>query len=100
LSLTYNAPSAATYRIGWYAELNDPETGFFSNRLCLSRVQVDNTTTLAQVEVGSDRDAWFPFGGFAYVELTSGNHTIDIDYASSEAGTVGIRRARIEVWRQ
>jgi hypothetical protein len=100
LRLTYNAPSNATYRIGWYAELNEPETGIFSNRLCLGRVQVDDTTTLAEVQVGATRDIWEVFSGFALVALTSGNHDIDIDYASNESGTVGIRRARIEVWRQ
>jgi hypothetical protein len=33
------------------------------------------------------------------VNLTAGNNTIDMDYASSETATVSIRRARIEVWR-
>jgi hypothetical protein len=97
--LTYNAPVTGEYRISWYAELNDPETGFFSNRTCLARVQLNNTTDLGQVEVGSDRDVWFPFGGFARVNLTAGSNTIDMDYASNETATVSIRRARIEVWR-
>lgn len=100
LRLTYNAPTATTYRIGWYAELQENTIGLFSSGTVLGRVQVDDTTTLSEVEVRSHlQDPWIPFSGFAYVDLKAASHNIDLDYRSGDGSTVEIRRARIEIWR-
>ena len=47
---------------------------------------------------GSDQS--FPCGGFKYVNLAAGNHTVDIDFASGDGfSTAAIRKRRIEIQR-
>lgn len=94
-----NAVPTGIYRVAWYYEWNyDSQWRDFQ-----ARVQVDDTTTLAeQVEEPADSgsDQWHPASGFGYVSLAEGNHYVDIDYRASDTGDVSsIRNARIEFWR-
>lgn len=102
--LSVTGISAGTYRIGWYYEWNDASgeewyTGAVSSMY--ARVQVDDTTTLAEKRMGTNSaDYWGMDSGHYIGSLTSGNHNIDIDYRAENASySAGIRRARIEFWR-
>ena len=99
LTLNANGLSAGIYRIGYNYEWNHYHPG--SNYI--GRIQIDNDTVISsQVEKpkNGNSDEWGIFSGFCYVELTAGDHFIDIDYATNQCGKASkIRRARLEIWR-
>jgi hypothetical protein len=98
LNLTVSGLAAGTYRVGWYAEIRSNST----NTDVLFRVQQDNTTDLALVNIeAQDATSYFPTGGFVMITLAaSTTYSFDMDYCSETAGTTAyIRRARLEFWR-
>jgi hypothetical protein len=98
LKLTTSSLSGGVYRVGWHNEMRCSSVA----NDALYRIQVDDTTTLAEVnnEIG-DNANYLPGAGFGYVTLTSGVHTIDMDYRveGGPGTTAYIRRARIELWK-
>jgi hypothetical protein len=86
-----------SYRIGWYYEWaqSSQSTDF------RARVQLDDTTDLmyhSQEVKDSGTDQSVPVCGFAYVDLTEGDHVVDLDYWA-EGNTSYIQNARLEIWR-
>lgn len=99
VTISTGSIAAGTYRVGWSFEW-----GYSAgNNDFQARVQVDNTTTLLShrtepQDTGADQQ--HGVGGFGYVTLTAGTHTIDLDYASSDnSSTARIWNARLEIWR-
>ena len=99
LTLEVSGIPEGKYRIGWFYEWSLSNSNW---RFC-GRVQIDDTTTVAEkYERPSEGSwgAWQSDGGFVYVDLTLGDHFVDIDYKTTHFNkTAGIRRARIEFWR-
>ena len=106
LRLTTSSLAAGTYRIGWSYQWNHDSTsnGFEG------RVQIDDSTEVMfhQQEpqdsagtfgsTGSDQQ--HQLSGFKHISLSSGVHTIDIDYRTNSAGNESsIWNTRIELWR-
>jgi len=91
--------TAGKYRIDWYYEWAY-SNGNFQFR---SRIQIDDNDTYMEQEVRptpASTDKYRDSSGFAYMNLTGGDHDIDLDYCSSKNGkTAYIRRARISARR-
>ncbi len=88
---------AGNYRIGFQFEWRRNA----ANNDFTARVQVDNTTTVANLNIeNKDSNSWNLAHGFYVATLTAGNHFIDIDYAGENTdNTSFIRAARIECYR-
>jgi hypothetical protein len=98
LRLSITDLPAGTYRIGWYYEWANSTT----NKDFIARVQLDDTTDLMEhtqesQESGTTQSQ--PACGFAYQDISEGNHDIDLDYWSDGNSTSYIKRARLEIWR-
>lgn len=99
LRLTTSSLTGGTYRVGWYYNWNhsDNKSSF------ASRVQIDDATTIHNHLEEPHEDAPEQLQtvcGFYHGALSSGVHTIDIDYRTTDNGkTTSISNARIEFWR-
>lgn len=102
--VTFTTPAleAGDYRVEWYYErsVND------ENEKWLGRVQVDNTTTVHEIQVAQKKKysdetppVYYSESGFAVVTLTAATHTVDLDWADGNNKTSYIRRARISIRR-
>lgn len=100
--LTLSNIVAGTYVIWYSAELRNSST----TRPSAMRVQVDDATTICEARTARDdgdsstvdeEDDWQAISGHVRLALTSGAHTIDLDYKRTRTGTASIRRARIFV---
>jgi hypothetical protein len=98
LTLTTESILAGKYRVGvsfnWAASSNSTDFE--------GRVQIDNVTNIFQInqepqEAGASQ--YIPACGFAYVDLTSGAHVIELDFANEGGNTSYIRDARLEFYR-
>ena len=85
---------AGNYKISWSYECLGSNQGQF-----MARVQVDDTDTIFSVDEDlRPSTGWRPSSGFGTVTLDAGNHTIDLDYCTSQTrGVSQIRRARLEI---
>jgi len=101
LKVTTASVPAGDYVVMWAYEWNLNST--FNS--FAARVQVDDTTTLAeQVTEPKDNAAtqYRPSGGVAQVTLTAASHDIDIDFRRAGGffpPTATIRRVRVALWR-
>lgn len=107
LRLTTTSLPAGTYRIGWSYQWNhDSSANDFE-----ARVQLDDSQNLEE-HVEEPQDSGGGFGstgsnqqftnsGFQHVSLSTGVHTVDIDYRTSDSGgdESSIWNARLEIWR-
>ena len=99
LRLTTSSLTGGTYRVGWYFNWNhdDNKSSF------VSRVQIDDATTIHNhFEKPHDDgpEQLQTVCGFYHGTLSSGTHTIDIDYRTTDNGkTASMSNARIEFWR-
>lgn len=93
--LTTTALNSGNYYIGYSAEIFGTNGTLFSPPDTEGRVQIDDTTTIATVDTNYEVAS---MSGFFVATLTSGSHTIDIDYRAANR-TANIRRARIVLWR-
>jgi len=104
LTLTTPSIPAGRYRIGWFYEwgYDDISSDF------VAQVQIDDTTTLMdQNSEPSDSfgggpggtDQRHPTSGFAYANLNTGVHFIDLDFGGSGGITSTLWRARLEIRR-
>lgn len=90
--------SAGTYKFSWYCEGQNTDTG---NDLVVTST-VDGTVVSRFQYESKDggTDQWHDIGGFWVGDLTSGNHTFNLQFnRSAGAGTTSTRRARIDIWR-
>lgn len=107
LRLTTASLPAGTYRIGWrYCWSHDSASNDF-----IGRVQLDDTTELMDprhLQEPNDNlgtgnggtDQRHYLSSFRHVVLTSGVHTVDIDYTTNSGGDESsIHSAGIEIWR-
>jgi len=98
LRLTTENISAGVYRVGWSYDWGMAKTSYSF----LSRIRVNSTTDISN-HSEKPKDATTDvshIGGFAYVTLAVGSHTIDIDYCTSNAGGAAkIQNARLEIWK-
>jgi len=98
LRVTTSSLPSGTYRIGYTCEVRTTDEDMNI------RVQINDTTTIAQFEhsQGSDGDDaisyWALMGGFDQRSL-SGVVNVDMDFNDAGGGTAQIRKARIEIWR-
>jgi len=98
ISLSVDVPEGG-YRIGWHLEwrLSKQNSQFHY------RVQQDNTTNLVERDMSPyvDVNVWNLLTNFYYLgTLSSGTHTFDMDFHTSDVGTTAyIRATRIEFWR-
>lgn len=94
LRLTTSSLSAGDYRIAWHFEYAVGS----NNKKAQYQVQVDDSTTIHSIDPEIRANYWQNSAGIKRLTLTSGTHTIDIDYRKSNA-TAKIRKARIDIWR-
>jgi len=97
LTFTTSTVPSGTYRVGWSYEWRGNTGKDFE-----ARVQIDNSTTLMEVNMeAKDNNSWRGAGGFGNISsLFSGTHTIDFDFATEdEDRTMRIRKLRLEFWR-
>lgn len=102
LQMVVNGMTAGRYIVNWSFEWTQSSNGGEFQ----AQVQVDNTTTLYEQNsrtpyfgAGDFSSYAYPASGFGFVNLTTGNHTFEIDYRESNGGTAYIRKARLSVWR-
>lgn len=104
LSLTLSGTTGSgipqgDFRIGWSYEWRQSK----QNQEFWARIQIDDTETLFEREISPfvDVNFWNITTSFYYYPaLASGTHTLDLDYRTSNGGTISyIRNAKIEVWR-
>ena len=97
LTFTTSTVPSGTYRVGWSYEWQGNAREDFE-----ARVQVDNSTTLMEVNMESkDNSSWHGVGGFGNITFGSNDtHTIDFDFATEASErTMGIRKLRLEFYR-
>jgi hypothetical protein len=93
LRLTTSNLAAGTYMIQYNWEFDG------DNNHGWSRVQLNDTTDLAEDRYDSSQISYIIISGFA-IQSLSGVNTIDIDFRANIGGdTMLIRRARIALWR-
>jgi uncharacterized membrane protein len=94
LKMTTSNLPAGNYRIGYSLEL-----GSDNKQRSEFRVQLDDTTTLAEAGTAQARnsDEYMAYSGFTVVALTAGVHTIDVDFRRV-ANNALIRRVRVELY--
>lgn len=99
LRLELTGLEAGKYRIDWYYEWAYSKGNFQFK----SQIQVDDTDIYMEQEVRptpASTNKYRDASGFAYTNLTAGDHYIDLDYCSSKKNkTAYIRRARISARR-
>lgn len=91
LKNTFTARHDGIHRVDWYMEVANTGAAGVA-----ARIQLDDTTTLGQVgPLFPGASIPFPWGGMAWVNLTSGvSYDLDLDYRST-GGTAVTRFARI-----
>ena len=98
LTFTTSAVPSGTYRVGWSYEWKGNTGRDFEARL-----QVDNSTTLMEVNMeAKDNGSWFGVGGFGNVTFDSNKDStiIDFDFATEASDrTMTIRKLRLEFYR-
>jgi len=97
VSLSKTGLSSGTYRIEWnyeFSRIDDKDSTFEA------RVQLDDTTTIHEKYDDKVKGDYSATSGFYHGTL-SGSVDIDLDYweSNNDNGGVGIRRARLGIWR-
>jgi len=98
LSLTVSGVPAGNYRLGWSLEWRQSKT----NAEFWARVQRDGVEVYWEYEASPYVDVAFHYivTNFYYMVLTSGTHTFNLDYRTSNSSTVSyIRSTKFEFWR-
>ncbi len=84
---------AGDFLIEYCAECGTPE----GSQNVRTKVEVDDTTIICEWDADANGTFWNGFSGFKKITLTAGAHDIDMDFKSSSATQVNIRRARIRI---
>jgi hypothetical protein len=97
VSLTTDAVVSGTYKINWYSEM---QRNSQANDMRY-RIYLDGTTELCNINFElSDQSGWLPLSGYDVVTLTSGSHTIAVQFCGETTGNTSyIRRSRVDISR-
>jgi hypothetical protein len=99
LRLTTASLAAGTYRVGFSMDYSSDD----ENEPMLLRCQVDDSTTIGEASPVQKKKladgAYNNWASFNQIALAAGVHTIDLDFANSNAKTTYVKNARIEIWR-
>lgn len=96
LRLTTPVLQGGDYLISWHALL----TTSSANKDFQARVQVDDTTTLTEIQYrNAIANHDYNLHGFIRVTLSAAAHNIDIDYSSLVGSSTSISLARLMIWR-
>ena len=94
-SLVLTGMTAGTYLLSWSTGV---KTDNGSSKAMGMRVQLDNTTDVAEIHIQNTAGEWDTRSGFIRVNLTGGTHQLDMDFLS-KSGTANLRRSRLSIWR-
>ncbi len=93
--LNMNITTSGTYRMGWTGTISSSA----NNQEVACRVQLNDVTPNLDVQQSKGKDI-VSIGGFHYQVLTSGSHTLDLDWKAVAGGTAKIEKARLEYWAE
>lgn len=92
--LTTGTLPAGTYHVEVMAQLRNGS----ANKTSHIQAQIDDTKTFMDQDIIGDQ--YITCSAFTFdITVTSGIHTVDIDYWASSGSTAYIRNARIKLWR-
>lgn len=93
LRITTSSLAAGDYSVRWFFEYavasNNKQIGY--------RVQIDDSTTIHEINPEPRSNNYESSGGFKKITLSAGVHTIDIDYKALAGKAAKIRNARLEI---
>ena len=95
LRLTTGSLSGGDYRINWsyaYSTTNN-------NRDMAVQIEIDDTTVIHDINPDGRSNNYAQSGGFKLVTITSGIHTIDLDFRRVGNTTARLRHARLDIWK-
>jgi len=98
LTLTTPSIPAGDYRISVYYNWSHSHVGTDF----IARVQLDTSTTIFSHQAepkDPNANQLYGFSGFDNNTLTTGIHTLNLEFASSFGGTARISNARLEIFR-
>jgi len=95
LRLNMDITTSGTYRMAWTGDISSSA----NNQEVASRVQVDDSTPNYDFNQSKGKDI-VSVAGFHYAVLTSGSHTLDLDWKAVAGGTAKIEKARLEYWAE
>jgi hypothetical protein len=100
LSLNFDIVESGTYKVSWSMEASCNA----SNKECQFVVELDNDSVNRLMDIQTTFNVAagnLPLGGFAQVELGSGNHFVDVDFRYADTGVqvAELERIGLEVWR-
>jgi len=93
MRLNMNITADGTYRMGWTANI----TSSANNQSTACRVQLDDETPNFDFQEHKGKNISC-VSGFHYKVLSSGSHTLDMDWKAVSGGTATIDKARLEYW--
>ena len=100
LRLNFDANSAE-YLVQWFAEVRSDHSAAHAK----IKVELNDTVVVDSAEwqpssmlKTAAEQAFFPINGFQKIQVSTGNHSVDLDFASSKSGrTVTVRKTRLSV---
>ena len=96
--LSFITPSDAvesTYRIGWTLQITNSN----NNQSTEYRVTVDGNVIDVIDVILPRAGSYLSFAAFQHLVLTTGSHTINVDFRRGSGGTASIQNVRVEFWR-
>jgi len=95
MRLNMNITASGTYRMAWTGDISNSA----NNQEVASRVQLDDSPPNLDFNQSKGKDI-VSVAGFHYTTLTSGSHTLDLDWKAVAGGTAKIEKARLEYWAE
>ncbi len=95
MRLNMDITASGTYRMGWCADMWSSANA----QEVACRVQLDNETPNLDLQQSKGKDK-VAVSGFHYKALSSGSHTLDLDWKAVSGGTATINKARLEYWAE
>jgi len=95
MRLNMDIPASGTYRVGWCANIWSSANA----QEVACRVQLDDDSQNLDLQQAKGKDK-VAVSGFHYKVLSSGSHTLDLDWKAISGGTATISKARLEYWAE
>jgi len=95
MRLNMDITASGTYRMGWTANI----TNSANNQETACRIQLDDATPNFDMQQHKGKNISC-VSGFHYKILSSGTHTLDMDWKAVAGGTATIDKARLEYWAE
>jgi hypothetical protein len=95
LRLNMDITASGTYRMAWTGDISSSA----NNQEVASRVQLDDSTPNFDFNQSKGKDI-VSVAGFHYAPLSSGSHTLDLDWKAVAGGTAKIEKVRLEYWAE